>query len=184
NSKVQAPDNPDYIVMDIDPSDKNTFAQVIETAHVIHDILDKAGCPSYCKTSGATGLHVYVPLAAKYNYEQAREFAHMIAILAQEQLPDFTSLERSLKKRGNDRIYIDYLQNRPGQTLSSVYSARPKPGAPVSTPLDWKEVKPGISPRDYNIKNIFKRLEKKGDLFAPVLKKGVDIIKAIKKLGG
>ena len=179
NSKVQAPDHPDYIVMDIDPSDNNTFDQVVETAHVIHDILETAGCPSYCKTSGATGLHVYVPLAAKYTYEQAREFAHMIAILAQEQLPGFTSLERSLKKRGND-----YLQNRPGQTLSSVYSARPKPGAPVSTPLDWKEVKPGISPGDYNIKNIFKRLEKKGDLFAPVLKKGVDIIKAIKKLGG
>ena len=184
NSKVQAPDHPDYIVMDIDPSDNNTFDQVVETAHVIHDILETAGCPSYCKTSGATGLHVYVPLAAKYTYEQAREFAHMIAILAQEQLPGFTSLERSLKKRGNDNIYIDYLQNRPGQTLSSVYSARPKPGAPVSTPLDWKEVKPGISPGDYNIKNIFKRLEKKGDLFAPVLKKGVDIIKAIKKLGG
>jgi bifunctional non-homologous end joining protein LigD len=184
NSRTSKPDHPDYIVMDIDPSEKNSFDQVVETAHVIHDILEKAGCPSYCKTSGATGLHVYVPLAAKYTYEQAREFAHMIAVLAQEELPGFTSLERSLKKRGNDMIYIDYLQNRPGQTLSSVYSARPKPGAPVSTPLDWKEVKPGIDPKDYNIKNIFKRLEKKGDLFGPVLKKGVDIMKAIKKLGG
>jgi bifunctional non-homologous end joining protein LigD len=184
NSKIDKPDNPDYFVMDIDPSDKNTFDQVVETAHVIREILDRAGCPSYCKTSGATGLHIYVPLAAKYSYEQAREFAHMIAVLTQEELPDFTSLERSLKKRGKDSIYIDYLQNRPGQTLSSVYSARPKPGAPVSTPLDWKEVKPGIDPKNYNIMNIFKRLEKKGDLFAPVLKKGVDIMKAIKKLGG
>jgi bifunctional non-homologous end joining protein LigD len=184
NSKVDKPDNPDYIVMDIDPSEKNTFDQVVETAHVIRDILEQAGCKGYCKTSGATGLHVYVPLAAKYDYEHAREFAHMIAILTQEQLPDFTSLERSLKKRGKDNIYIDYLQNRPGQTLSSVYSLRPKTGAPVSTPLDWKEVKPGIDPKSYNIKTIFKRLEKKGDLFSPVLGRGVDIMKAIKKLGG
>lgn len=184
NSKVGKPDNPDYIVMDIDPSEKNTFDQVVETAHVIRDILEKAGCKSYCKTSGATGLHVYVPLGAKYDYEHAREFAHMIAMLTQEQLPDFTSLERSLKKRGKDNIYIDYLQNRPGQTLSSVYSLRPKTGAPVSTPLEWKEVKPGIDPKSYNIETIFKRLEKKGDLFSPVLGRGVDIMKAIKKLGG
>ena len=184
NSRTSKPDHPDYFVMDIDPSDKNTFEQVIETAHVIREILDKAGCESYCKTSGATGLHVYVPLGAKYTYEQARDFAHVIAKLTNEQLPGFTSLERSLSKRGKDKIYVDYLQNRPGQTLSSVYSARPKPGAPVSTPLEWKEVKNGIDPKDYNIKNIIKRLEKKGDLFAPVLKKGIDMMKAIKKLGG
>ena len=127
---------------------------------------------------------MYVPLGAKYTYEQARDFAHIIAKLTNEQLPDFTSLERSLRKRGKDKIYVDYLQNRPGQTLSSVYSARPKPGAPVSTPLEWKEVKNGIDPKDYNIKNIIKRLEKKGHLFAPVLKKGIDMMKAIKKLGG
>jgi bifunctional non-homologous end joining protein LigD len=184
NSKVDKPDYPDYIVMDIDPSENNTFDEVVETAHVIRDILEQAGCKGYCKTSGATGLHVYVPMAGKYTYEEAKEFAHIVAILTQQQLPDFTSLERSLKKRGKDNIYIDYLQNRPGQTLSSVYSLRPKPGAPVSTPLDWKEVKPGLDPKSYNIKNIFKRLEKKGDLFSPVLGRGVDIVKAIKKLGG
>ncbi|MBL7719132.1 MAG: DNA ligase D [Flavipsychrobacter sp.] len=184
NSTVETPDNPDYLVLDIDPSDKNTFEQVIETAQVIRAILERGGCKSYCKTSGATGLHVYVPLAAKYTYEQARDFAHMIAVLAQEELPGFTSLERSLKKRGSKNIYIDYLQNRPGQTLSSVYSARPKPGAPVSTPLDWKEVTPGLHPTDFHIKNILKRLEKKGDLFKPVLGRGIDMMKAIKKLGG
>ncbi len=182
NSRTVSPDKPDYLVLDLDPSDKNTFDQVIETAQVIHDILDRAKCPSYCKTSGATGLHIYVPLGAQYDYEQARMFAEMVATLAQEQLLEFTSLERSLKKRG-DMIYIDYLQNKQGQTLSSVYSARPKPGATVSTPLDWKEVRPGLSPSDFTIKNIHARLRKKGDLFAPVLKKGIDMMSVLGKLG-
>lgn len=106
----------------------------------------------------------------------------MIAQLAQEQLPDFTTLERSLSKRKKSDIYIDYLQNRRGQTLSCAYSLRPKPGAPVSTPLDWKEVKPGLEILDFTIDNIIKRLDKKGDIFSPVLKKGTDILKALKKL--
>lgn len=182
-SRTAKPDNPDYCVLDLDPSDKNTFDQVIETALVIKDILDKAGADCYCKTSGSTGLHIYIPLGAKYDYEQSRQFAQMIAQLAQEQLPGFTTLERSLSKRGNDEIYIDYLQNKKGQTLASAYSLRPKPGATVSTPLEWKEVKKGLDLHDFNITNIIKRIEKKGDLFAPVLKKGIDMMKAIKKLG-
>ena len=183
NSRTISPDNPDYLVLDLDPSDKNTFDEVIETAQVIHEILEGAGCANYCKTSGATGLHIYVPLAAKYDYEQARIFSQIVAKMAQEQLPKITSVERSLKKRGN-KIYIDYLQNKTGQTLSCVYSARPKPGATVSTPLEWKEVKPGLTPQDFNIMNIFKRLEKKGDLFAQVLKKGIDMEKVLRKLEG
>jgi bifunctional non-homologous end joining protein LigD len=183
NSRTTSPDNPDYLVMDLDPSDDNTFDQVIECANVIHDILEKAGCKNYCKTSGSSGLHIYVPLGAKYDYEQARMFAEMVARLTVDQLPDITSIERSLKKRGKDKIYVDYLQNKQGQTLSSVYSARPKPGAPVSTPLEWKEVKPGLSPKQFTIKNIFSRLEKKGDLFAPVLKAGINMEKVLKKLG-
>lgn len=184
NSRLKNLDNPDYLVMDIDPSDNNTYDQVIETANVIKQILDKAGAASFPKTSGATGLHVYVPLGAKYPYEQAKEFAHMIAMLTQEQLPGFTTLERSLSKRGKDRIYIDYLQNRKGQTLSCAYSLRPKPGATVSTPLEWKEVKKGLQPTDFTFKNIMKRIEKKGDLFSGVLLKGIDMLKCIKKLNG
>ncbi|MCW3123971.1 MAG: ligD [Flavipsychrobacter sp.] len=182
NSRLKHLDKPDYLVMDIDPSEKNTFEQVIETAKVIKQVLDKAGAVSFPKTSGATGIHIYVPLGGKYTYEQGKEFAHMIAILTQEQLPDFTSLERSLSKRGKSNIYIDYLQNRKGQTLSCAYSLRPKPGATVSTPLEWKEVKSGLHPSDFNIKNIMKRIEKKGDLFSGVLLKGIDMKKCIKKL--
>lgn len=182
NSKVKTIDKPDYLVLDIDPSDKNTFTQVVDCALVIKEILDKIGCANYCKTSGATGLHVYVPLAAKYDYETARQFAQVIAAMTQEQLPDFTTLERSLSKRGKDQIYIDYLQNKEGATLSCAYSLRPRPGAPVSTPLEWKEVKHSLDPVKFNIKNTLKRVEKKGDLFAPVLKRGVNLAVIFKKL--
>jgi bifunctional non-homologous end joining protein LigD len=183
NSTIETPGKPDYLVMDLDPSDKNTFDEVIECAQVIKEILDSCNVKSYCKTSGATGLHVYVPLCAKYEYEQTRQFAEIIATLTQEQLPDTTTIERSLTKRSKKHIYVDYLQNKQGATLSCTYSLRPKPGAPVSTPLDWKEVKAGLDPRDFNIKNTMKRLEKKGDLFAPVIGKGIDMMKALKKLG-
>jgi bifunctional non-homologous end joining protein LigD len=182
NSRVKNLDNPDYLVMDIDPSDKSSFEEVIDTALVIKEILDKAGAISYCKTSGATGLHVYVPLGAAYDYDQARSFAEIIANLSQAQLPQTTTLERSLSKR-NDRIYIDYLQNKRGQTLSSVYSLRPVPGASFSAPLDWREVKHGLHPSQFNIHNFEERLAKVGDLFDGVLKKKLNLTKALKLLG-
>jgi bifunctional non-homologous end joining protein LigD len=184
NSRLKALDNPDYLILDLDPSDDNTFEQVIETANVIKEVLDKAGAASFPKTSGATGMHIYVPLGAKYTYDQAKDFAHMVVMLAQEQLPSFTSLERSLAKRGKHNIYLDFLQNRKGQTLSCAYSLRPKPGATVSTPLEWKEVKSGLHPSDFTFKNIMKRIEKKGDLFKGVLLKGIDMMKCITKLQG
>ena len=182
NSRLKDLDKPDYLVLDLDPSEDNTFDHVIDTALVIKGILDKAGAASFPKTSGATGIHIYVPLGGKYTYDQGKEFAHIVAGMAQAELPDITSLERSLSKRGKDKLYIDYLQNRKGQTLSCAYSMRPKPGATVSAPLEWKEVKKGLHPTDFNFKNIHKRLEKKGDLFAGVLLKGIDMIKCIKKL--
>lgn len=181
NSTINKPDHPDYMVMDIDPSEKNTFDQVIEVALVVKEILNTADIKSYCKTSGATGLHVYIPCNKKYHYDQVRDFAKTIATLVNYQLPQTTTMERSLSKRKKNHIYIDYLQNSPGQTLASVYSARPKPGATVSTPLDWKEVKQGLYPSDFTIKNIKKRVEKKGDLFAGIFDKGIDINKALKK---
>jgi bifunctional non-homologous end joining protein LigD len=181
NSKIKSLDYPDYLVMDIDPSEKNTFDQVIDVALVIKQVLDKAGAVSYCKTSGASGLHVYVPLHAAYTYEQARAFAEVIAMMAQEHLPVTTTLERSLDKR-KGRIYIDYLQNKKGQTLASVYSVRPVPGATVSTPLLWSEVKPGLLPSQFTIHNIADRISQKGDLFADVLREKVNLQKCLKNL--
>jgi bifunctional non-homologous end joining protein LigD len=181
NSRIQKPDYPDYLIIDLDPSEKNTFDQVIDTAHVIHDLLNKTEVPSYCKTSGASGLHIYVPLHAQYTYDQIRSFAEIIVRMTGEQLPKITTVERDLKKR-KGRIYLDYLQNSKGQTLASVYSLRPKPGAGVSTPLEWKEVKRGLHPSDFNIHNTLKRLEKKGDLFRNILTEKIDLKKALKNL--
>jgi bifunctional non-homologous end joining protein LigD len=182
NSRVKSLDKPDYMIVDIDPGDKNTFEQVIEVANAVKAVLDKAGAESYCKTSGASGLHVFVPVGKKYTYEQVKDFCHLVCTIVQEQLPGFTTLERNLKKRGNKHIYIDYLQNRRGQTISSVYSVRPKPGATVSTPLQWKEVKAGLTPSQFTIKTVHQRLKKQGDLFAGVLGKGVDLLKCLANL--
>lgn len=183
HSTIRTLDKPDYLIIDIDPSEKNTFEQVIETANVVYDIFKQAGIQSYCKTSGATGMHIYIPAQKKYTYDQLKDFAHLVCMLTQQQLPGFTSLERNLKKRGNRMIYLDHLQNRRGQTICSVYSLRPKEGATVSMPLQWKEVKPGLSPLDFTIHNALKRIQKTGDIFSGVLGKGINLAGSLKLLG-
>ena len=181
NSTTKKPGNPTWMVIDIDPSPKNTFVQVVDVALAAKMVLDKAGVDSYCKTSGASGLHVYIPMKNKYDYKTIKDFAHIIASLVQEHLPKTTSLERSLSKRGNN-IYIDYLQNRSGQTLASVYSLRPKKGATASAALEWKEVNHKLDPSQFTIENMLERVEKKGDLFLPVITGSTDINKALKLL--
>jgi bifunctional non-homologous end joining protein LigD len=180
NSRTKNLDNPDYAIIDLDPEDIG-FDKVVETAQVTHKILEKYGVPSYCKTSGATGLHIFIPLAAKYDYDLARQFVQVLVTLVNRELPKITSLERSPKKR-QKKIYLDYLQNRHGQTLAAPYSVRPKPGATVSTPLEWSEVNKKLNPKNFTIRNIFKRLEKKGDLWKPVLGKGANIERIIGKM--
>jgi bifunctional non-homologous end joining protein LigD len=181
NSTTKYPDKPTWMVIDIDPSPKNKFTEVVDVALATKEVLRRAGIDCYCKTSGASGLHVYVPMKNKYDYDTVKDFAHIVASLVQEQLPGTTSLERSLSKRG-PKIYVDFLQNRSGQTLSCAYSLRPKPGATVSTPLDWKEVNHNLHPSQFDINNIMKRLDKKGDLFASVLTGTTNIEKALKIL--
>ncbi|MGO4770511.1 DNA ligase D [Flavobacterium sp. W22_SRS_FK3] len=180
NSTIQNIDNPDWLVIDIDP-DKQDFTVVVETALVVKEVMDELETECFCKTSGASGLHVYIPLAAQYDYDSIKILAELIAKEVQSRLPETTSLERSIKKR-NHKIYIDYLQNRIGQTLAAPYSVRPKPGATVSTPLEWSEVNSKLHPSQFTIKNVLKRFEKKGDLWTPVLSKGADIKKILKKI--
>lgn len=182
NSRVESLEYPDYLVMDIDPGDENNFNQVVEICLVIKDLLDRLGLPACCKTSGASGMHVYLPLARKYTYEECREFAGLLAQLTVQQVPAIATTERSLSKRAPDKIYIDYLQNKKGQTLAAVYSLRPRKGATVSAPLEWKEVKKGLSPAQFTIKNMVKRLQQKGDLFGAVLGKGANLKKALPAL--
>ena len=182
NSTTKNLDKPDYMIIDIDPSDKNNFEQVIQAANAFKALLDKAGATCYCKTSGATGLHIYVPMAKKYTYEQVKDFAHFLCTMVSEQLPDFTTTERNLAKRGDEHIYLDFLQNRRGQTIACAYSLRPKAGATVSTPLLWKEVKKGLHPSAFTIHTIHDRVKKIGDIFKDVLGAGVDIKKCLDKL--
>lgn len=178
-SRIQSPDNPDYCVIDLDP-DKNTFEQVIQAAQEVKKVLDALEVPGYAKTSGSTGIHVYIPLGAKYTYDQSQLFAKIIVNLVHEQLPDFTTLERKVSSR-KGKMYLDFLQNRPGATIAGPYSLRPKPGATVSMPLAWDEVKPGLKMEDFTIHNAHDRMKETGDLFSGVLEKGIDLKKTIKK---
>ena len=180
SSTIDSPGNPDWCIIDLDP-DKNSFDQVIETARVVKQVLDTAGIKSYCKTSGSTGMHIYIPLGAQYDYEISKEFGRLIATLVHEQLPSFTSIERATRDR-KGKLYIDFLQNRPQATLAAPYSLRPKPGATVSMPLYWDEIKKGLSMEDFNIHNAIQRMRENGDIFKPVLGKGIDIKKAISRL--
>ena len=167
------------MIIDIDPSEKNNFDQVIESANAFKKVLDKAGAKSFCKTSGASGLHIYVPMKKKYDYEEVKNFAHILCITVSETLPDFTTLERNLKKRGNKKIYLDYLQNRSGQTISSVYSLRPKNGATVSMPLYWKEVKKGLTPQQFTIFNAAEIISKRAEIFKGVFGPATNIKKCL-----
>jgi bifunctional non-homologous end joining protein LigD len=178
HSKVQSEDYPDWCIIDLDPA-KNTFDQVIEAANVTREILESMGCSCYAKTSGSTGIHVYIPLGAKYTYDESKEFARIIATLVHRELPAYTSIERAVKNR-KGKMYIDFLQNRPQATVSAPYSVRPKPGATVSMPLHWEEVKKGLKMTDFTIENAYARVREIGDIFKPVLGKGIDMAKAIK----
>jgi len=180
NSTIDNIENPDWLVIDIDPAN-DKFVDVIKTALTVKEVMDDLDSDCYCKTSGATGLHVYIPLGGQYNYDQVKILAELLAIKIHQILPEITSLERSIKKR-NHKIYVDYLQNRRGQTLAAPYSVRPVPGATVSTPLQWNEVNAKLHPSQFTIKNVLQRFEKKGDLWSPVLGKGVNIKNILKKL--
>ena len=183
NARIGSLDKPDYIVIDLDPSNKNDFKQVIEVAQAFHHLLEELKIDSYCKTSGSSGLHIYIPLGAKYTFEEGRDFCKLLCTIVQEQLPKLTTMERPLKAR-KGRIYLDYLQNRPGQTLASVYCVRPKAGATVSTPLLWKEVKSNLDKNDFTIFTVKDRLEKYPELFTEILGKGANIEKALEILEG
>lgn len=180
HSRVQSADNPDWCVIDLDP-DGNPFSQVIEVALAVKEVLDSIDVPAYCKTSGATGMHIYIPFGAKYSYDQSRMLAELIVGMVHQQIPSFTSVERSPAKR-KKKIYLDFLQNRSIQTIAAPYSLRPKPGATVSTPLHWEELKKGIKPADFTIYNIQERLKKEGDIFKPVLGKGINLEQTLKKI--
>lgn len=181
-SRVETLDRPDFIVIDLDPEEIG-YKWVVEAALAVRQVLDRAGAAGFPKTSGSRGMHIYVPLKARYDWETAGRFAELVARLAYALVPDFTSLVRSPGKRQR-KVYFDYLQNRRGQTIAAPYSLRVRKGAPVSTPLAWEEVQPGLDPRDFTITTALTRLKLRGDLFSGVLGPGVDLERALERLAG
>ena len=173
NSRTGNLDFPDYMVIDLDPLDC-PFEYVIDSALATHELFQRTDIPHYVKTSGATGMHIYVPLGARYTYEQTRQFATIICTIVNNTLPTITSLQR-LPERRKGKVYLDFLQNTKGKTMAAPYSLRPHKGAPVSTPLLWDEVRHGIYPHDFTLREIPHRLERYGDLWKPVLGKGIDM---------
>lgn len=181
NSRVNHLEKPDWAVIDLDPEGHITFDQVIEIAQTVHTLCDEWHLPSYPKTSGKTGIHIYIPLGAHYTYEQAKNLAHLIVFETNKRQPNITSIERMPEKRKN-KIYLDFLQNREGQTLAAPYSLRPTPQATVSMPLEWNEVRKGLRPTDFTINNARKRITAKGDIWKPVLGKGIDVEATIARI--
>jgi len=171
---------PDYFAIDLDPEEVS-FDRVVQVAQIVREVLERAGATGYPKTSGASGMHIYVPLGAQYDYGMAGTFARVVATLVHQRIPDCTSLVRDPRKRQR-KVYLDFLQNRGGQTLAAPYSMRPRPGATVSTPLAWEEVKLGLSPQQFNLRTVPPRLERLGDLFEGVLGPGVDLEKCLDNL--
>lgn len=180
-SQTESLDYPDYCVIDLDPHDV-PFKSVVEVAKAYHQLLTELKVKHYCKTSGGKGLHILIPLHAEYTYEQSRQFAEIISHFIRDQFPKITSLERITKKRAN-RIYLDCLQNRPGQTIAAPYSARPRVHATVSTPLEWDEIDDSLNLQEFNIKTVPARVKKKGDIFGKkILKEHINMDAILKKI--
>jgi bifunctional non-homologous end joining protein LigD len=176
-SRIQHPEFADYAALDLDPSEQVPFARVLDVARWIRDELDALGALGVPKTSGASGLHVYVPLPRETPYDAGLLFCQIIATVVAQKHPKVATIERSVRARG-PRVYVDVLQNILGKTLATAYSARASDYAGVSTPLTWEEVDGGIDPRNFTIQTVPARLEKAGDLWAALRKsKGVDLSK-------
>jgi bifunctional non-homologous end joining protein LigD len=159
---------PDYLHFDLDPVKGADFDDVLKTALLVHDALDALGLPNYPKTTGSRGIHVYVPIQRGPLQKEVWTFAKRFAQSMEKLYPDLITAEYKIAKRPEDHVLVDYNQNAWGRTLSSVYSVRPKPRAPVSTPVTWDEIRGGIRIEDFRLDNVRDRLSQVGDLWEPV----------------
>jgi bifunctional non-homologous end joining protein LigD len=184
-SRVDKPERPDFVLFDLDPADEpDGFAHAIEVAHLIRELLDEVGLPGYVKTSGADGIHVVAPITRRSSFEQTYDFAERASRLLEQRHDGLLTTEWLKKKRRG--VLVDHRQNGHGKTIASVYSVRPKPGAPVSTPLRWEELTPDVRPRDFTMEVALERVREHGDLFAPVLEEPRPLApaaRALTKLG-
>jgi bifunctional non-homologous end joining protein LigD len=168
-SRVQSPGEIDHIAIDLDPPEDLPFARVLDVARWVRDALAALKAPGFAKTSGAGGLHVYVPMPPGTSYDSGFLFAQIVSTMVAERHPKEATIERSIKARGR-RIYVDYMQNVLGKTLASAYSARASEFAGVSTPITWEEVEEGVSPRDFTVANFDQRIKEAGDVWAGLSK--------------
>jgi bifunctional non-homologous end joining protein LigD len=178
-SRVDKPHRPDFVVFDLDPPDRG-FPLAVRVAHLVHEALEDLGLRSYVKTSGADGIHVLVPIARRSTFEQTYEFAERVSRSLEERHPGLVTTEWLKRKRSG--VLVDHRQNGWGKTIASVYSVRPRPGAPVSTPLRWEELTEDVTPRQFGMRDVLARVEEAGDLYEPVLRGGQALGPALRKL--
>jgi bifunctional non-homologous end joining protein LigD len=178
-SRVDKPERPDFVLFDLDPPDGG-FAMAIEVAHLIRELLDELELPGYVKTSGADGIHVVAPITRRSSFGDTFAFAEAASRLLERRHPGLVTTEWLKRKR--EGVLVDHRQNGAGKTIASVYSVRPKPGAPVSTPLRWEELDESVTPRRFTMEVALQRVAEHGDLFAPVLEEARPLAAAAKRL--
>jgi bifunctional non-homologous end joining protein LigD len=178
-SRVDRPDRPDYVVFDLDPPDGG-FALAVRVAHLVREALADLDLRSYVKTSGADGIHVLVPIARRSTFDETYEFAERVSRSLEERHPGLVTTEWLKRKR--EGVLVDHRQNGWGKTIASVYSVRPRPGAPVSAPLRWEELTEDLTPRQFGMRAVLARVERDGDLYEPVLRGGQALGPALRKL--
>jgi len=180
-SRVQTLEQPDWCILDLDPKGA-PFTDVVKVAKVVHELCQQVELPAYIKTSGSSGLHVMIPLGRQMTCEQCRLLAELLARVVVRRLPEIATITRQVSRR-EGRVYVDYLQNGHGRLLVAPFSVRPLPGAPVSIPLEWKEVTAKLDIRRFTIKTAPERLAKKNtDPLAPVLTESPDLAHALGRL--
>ena len=178
-SRVDKPDRPDFVLFDLDPPDGG-FALGARAAHLVREELDALGLRSYVKTSGMDGLHVVVPIARRASWERAHAFAEAVSKRLEQRHPGVITTEWLKAKR--EGVFVDYHQNVRGKTIASVYSVRPREGAPVSTPLRWNELTEELDPGSFTTAEVLRRVARHGDIFEPVLQGGQSLGRALRTM--
>lgn len=180
-SRIASLEHPDFILIDLDPQEC-TYDKIVEAALLVRQKLDILELTGYPKTTGGDGMHIYIPIEPEYSYEQARSFAEIISRVLATERPDLFTTARAVSKREKGRVYFDWMQISSAKTISAPYVLRAYPGAPIATPLEWREVKAGLTPQQFHIRNALDRFSRTGDLFAGVLDKPQRLESAVANL--
>lgn len=170
HSTIAKLDNPDWIAIDLDPK-KAPWENVLQTALLTKEVCDEVGLSAFPKTSGSSGIHIYLPLKPTNEYDSVAEFSRLLASEVAGRAPKIATVERSLAKRGSQQVYVDWMQNARGKSLAAAFTARAKPGATVSMPLTWKQIEQGVKISDFTVKNVPALLKKNGDPWSDFFEK-------------